>query len=135
MFGQLLSGLSFVIVLLLVLLYFNYSEPDQKDDESDSEYKKRLDDYNCKHNAQRNFLLVGLGISMVACVYKICTYNKVVSGGENIELMGENEKNLFRGGLQKQVGLPGNDEGNALANKDANIMMHDEDTDSVVSDV
>ena len=99
MFGQLLSGLSFVTVLLLALFYYSYNEPTQVDDESDGDYYQRLDDYKCRYSSQRNFLLVVLSISTVACIYKLATKDNVMIGGsDNIEVMGEDEEDLYKGG-------------------------------------
>ena len=96
LFIQLLSGLVCLSIVLLVVLYVSWIEPVQEDDETNEEFKKRYDNYACKYEGQKNLLLVSLGVSMISCLYKLCT-NKEEKTGGIIENMGSDEKNLFVG--------------------------------------
>ena len=97
LFIQLLSGLVCLSIVLLVALYVSWIEPVQGDDETNEEFKKRYNNYSCKYEGQKNLLLVSLGVSMISCLYKLCT-NKEEKTGGIIENMGSDEKNLFVGG-------------------------------------
>lgn len=121
LFMQLLSGLVCLIMVLLVLLYFSWKDPKQKDDETDTDFKKRLDKAVCKYNGQRNMLLVGLGVSMISCLYKLCRQQEGIMGGL-IENMGADEKNLFIGKL------PGSD-------RYGGDIEADDDVVSIISDM
>jgi len=94
LFVKLLSGLICLIMVLLILLYFNWEDPVQEDDESNEEFEKREHDAMCSYEGQRNILLVGLGVSMITCMYKMCKGQDDIIGGL-IETMGSDEKNLY----------------------------------------
>ena len=47
-------------------------------------------------------LLVGLGISMISCIYNLCKQNEEIIGGL-IETMDSNEKNLFIGNSESKL--------------------------------
>jgi len=97
MFEELMSALICLTIILLIALYFNYEDPTQMDDETDDEFNKRKKDYDCNFDGRRNFLLMTLGISMVSCLYELCTKDAKFTGGGLIEDMGPDEENLYIG--------------------------------------
>ena len=67
------SILSIIIVFVIIALWVvmnGYKIPTQESNESDEDYQKRIKDYNCTYEGNRNLLLVGLVIAIGAYLYK-----------------------------------------------------------------
>lgn len=65
--------LAIVIVLIVIALWVvisKYKVPSQESNESDEDYHQRIKDYKCEYEGNRNLLLVGLGLSVGAYLYR-----------------------------------------------------------------
>ncbi len=94
MFDQLISLLIIISIVLLISLLISYSEPKQEEDENDDDYKKRLNDYKCQYNGNRNFLCMGIVITGGLYIYNNLQKQYEVIGGL-VEDMDESEEVLF----------------------------------------
>jgi len=93
MLNQLALALVCLFVILLVLLWYSHSSPEQGDEEGDDEYNEKLKNYNCSYGGNRNFLYVGLAISLGLYAYDMVKNKKK---GILVEVMGGDEPSLFR---------------------------------------
>lgn len=87
-----LLAIATISILLLVLLYFEYSAPVQANDENEDDYKERLNQYNCDHRGQRNIVYVLLASSLGFYVYNKRNQNNI----SLIEKIGGDEKDFYK---------------------------------------
>ena len=94
MFDQLISLLIIVSIVLFISLWVSYSEPKREEGENDDDYNKRLNDYKCQYDGNRNFLCMGIVITGGLYIYNMLQNQYTVIGGL-VEDMDENEEVLF----------------------------------------
>ncbi len=90
--------ISYAIVLIIVLivsLIYGHESPKQESNETEEDYQKRLNNYNCTYGGNRNMLLAGLTLSVGVYWYRMLKDKGLKTGGATAD-MGSDEPNLYK---------------------------------------